>query len=215
VDKNENSLYLKKLKMIPKTLHQVWLGKKPIPKIFLKFKKKWRDLHPDWDYFFWNEEKLKSTECWNLMKKCDTYSAQSNVARIYAILNFGGVYADFDIEWKKNINNLLIHQAFAAMQKMSNYCGAFFGSESQTSWIKYQFDQLKYYVNLPTPWGPKLITKASNLFPENLFTVETKLVYPYLWNEKQDKKKYESNDNYVIHHWSMSWAEEKKPKIFL
>jgi mannosyltransferase OCH1-like enzyme len=192
--------------MIPKILHQVWLGDKKIPSKFLVFTKRWRELHPDWQYCLWNEKKIDDTICINLMKRCDTHSARSNVIRIYALATIGGVYSDFDIEWKKNVDVLLNHKCFAAKEIPTRYCNAFLGSEKDTKWIQYMYSSLNKYVEFPTPWGPKLTTKASEQFSADLFTIDTKLVYPYLWNEKH-RQKENFDDSYVVHHWEMSWKK--------
>lgn len=192
--------------MIPKILHQVWLGDKPIPEKFLQFRNRWRQIHPRWKYILWNEENLKNTECWELIQKTNKHSSMSNIARIYAINLLGGVYADFDIEWKKSINMLLKHKAFAAKESINKYCNAFFGSEINNPWIKYQYDNIQQWIYLKPPWGPNLMTEAANKFPNDLFTIDTNLVYPYLWNQKP---KGEYKDCYVIHHWARSWLSKK------
>lgn len=203
--------------MIPKILHQVWLGTAPVPEKFINFVDGWKKLHPDWDYILWNESNLNDTNCWELIESCDKYSSKSNVARLYAILNFGGVYADFDIEWKNNIDDLLVHKAFAAKESIESpywlnyslpylYCNAIFGAEKNNPWIKYQFENLKDYVGLHPPWGPTLMTKSQILFPENVFTVDQHLFYPYIWNQRH-KRNEDFKDSYVVHHWNVSWQK--------
>lgn len=194
--------------MIPKILHQVWLGDEKIPEQFQNFTNIWKTLHPDWQYILWTEKELKDTECWKLITKCDKYSSKSNVARLYAILKIGGVYSDFDIEWKKNIDCLLSYRAFASKELPTKYCNAFFGAVKNHSWIKYQYLNLKKYVKLPAPWGPTLMTNACKLFPHEVFTIDTKLVYPYLWNQKELKDN-DYSESYVVHHWNLSRYKEK------
>ena len=42
--------------MIPKILHQVWLGPNTIPREFLDWRGGWRSLHPDWTYMLHTNE---------------------------------------------------------------------------------------------------------------------------------------------------------------
>ena len=42
--------------MIPKIIHQIWLGPLPPPQRWLD---SWRDHHPDWDYHLWTNEKYQ------------------------------------------------------------------------------------------------------------------------------------------------------------
>ena len=41
--------------MIPKIIHQLWIGTKPPP---TKFMDTWRDKNPDFEYIRWNEEEI-------------------------------------------------------------------------------------------------------------------------------------------------------------
>jgi hypothetical protein len=192
--------------MIPKILHQVWFGDKPPKKDYQNYTEKWRQLHPDWEYRLWNEENLRDTDCWKYITKFDKYCSRSNAARLYVIMTFGGVYADFDIEWKRNIDELLVHECFTSTEAPNLYCNAFFGSKPNTDWVVYQYNHLKDYYVIPHPWGPRLMTEASNRFASSLFAIDPCLVYPYSWNEKH--KKHDNYDSsYVVHHWAYNRSE--------
>lgn len=199
--------------MIPKVLHQVWLGGSRIPDQFLK---RWRELHPDWDYRLWNESNLKDTDCWRFIDIAQKNSSKSNIARLYIILTYGGVYADLDVEFIQNVDCLLNHEAFAAKEPHESlpvwpnwYGNAFFGAVSNHSWIKYQYDNLDKYVHKSPPWGPALMTEAAKNAEVNkgLVTIETKLFYPITCHEKAGDRNF--SDSYVVHHWDMSWKKEE------
>ena len=42
--------------MIPKILHQIWIGPKEPP---IKLMKTWKEKHPEFRYILWNEEELQ------------------------------------------------------------------------------------------------------------------------------------------------------------
>ena len=42
--------------LIPKKIHQIWLGEKSIPKICKKWMKSWKDFNPQWEYKLWDEQ---------------------------------------------------------------------------------------------------------------------------------------------------------------
>ena len=44
--------------LIPRILHQIWLGGSPIPEEFLEFSAGWRRAHPQWDYRLWTDRRL-------------------------------------------------------------------------------------------------------------------------------------------------------------
>ena len=50
--------------MIPKILHQIWIGPKERPS---KFMDSWHTNNPDFEYIFWNEEEIKKR---NFKFKC-------------------------------------------------------------------------------------------------------------------------------------------------
>lgn len=187
---------------IPKHLHQVWLGSKPIPKKFLDWRDNWRQLHPDWQYTLWIDSNT-NRELDPLLKRCKSLSSKSNVVRLWAIKEYGGVYVDMDFNWNKNIDKWLQHKAFAAKEKPQRYCNAFFGAVPNHPWINRQFQLLDKYVDKRPPWGPTLMTVCSHYEPE-LWTIPTNLVYPYLWNSPY-REAYEFKDSYLVHHWDKSW----------
>lgn len=195
--------------MIPKKLHQVWLGDKDIPKQFINFTKNWKDLHPDWDYKLWTDETiLDKPEIKNLVDQCEAFSSKSNVVRLYAVYLEGGVYTDMDVDWVQNFNQLLNVNAFAARQQPNMFCNAVFGAIRNSDWVEFQIQKLPNLVHLPPPWGPPLITQAADTFeqtkefheyPKNFF-------YPFLWHQKAgNKSKY--IHSYAIHYWEHSWKK--------
>ena len=45
--------------LIPKLIHQIWLGDKKLPKNCIPWMKSWKNFNPDWEYKLWNEENIK------------------------------------------------------------------------------------------------------------------------------------------------------------
>jgi mannosyltransferase OCH1-like enzyme len=41
--------------MIPKVIHQIWIGPKPAPKQMMQT---WKEKHPGFEYILWNEEEI-------------------------------------------------------------------------------------------------------------------------------------------------------------
>ena len=45
--------------LIPKTIHQIWSScNKPLPKAFVDLANTWKEFHPDWQYIFWDDQKM-------------------------------------------------------------------------------------------------------------------------------------------------------------
>lgn len=43
--------------MIPKTIHQIWIGDKKMPKTWMRT---WQDKNPDYNYKLWTDNDIKS-----------------------------------------------------------------------------------------------------------------------------------------------------------
>ena len=44
--------------MIPKIIHQIWIGPKPAPTNLMN---SWKNKHPDFEYILWNEQLSERT----------------------------------------------------------------------------------------------------------------------------------------------------------
>ena len=190
--------------MIPKILHHIWLGKAPIPPEYLQWKDNWRQLHPEWAYILWSDNDVTHLD--QLLKRCKSLSSRSNVVRLWVIKEFGGVYADMDFNWNKNINSFLTNNAFAAREDDYYFCNAFFGAIPNHEWIINQFEALDSVVDNPPPWGPTLMTNLSQ-GQNDLCILPTEFVYPYYYTEKYQEA-HRFKNAYLVHHWNKTWYDE-------
>jgi mannosyltransferase OCH1-like enzyme len=190
--------------MIPKIYHQVWLGNNPIPDNFKLWLSGWRNLHPDWDYKLWTDRDL--TQIKDYLDKFSQYSSKSNVARLWILMNHGGVYSDLDFEWNKSINPLIKNKGFASREMPNLFCNAIMGSVKNNIWIEKQFELIPTLFNRPAPWGPKLLTKISESYPNEFTELPTEYFYPYLWNQSF-KSSVNFPKSYAVHHWNKSWIK--------
>lgn len=156
---------------ILKILHQVWLGKESVPEPFVQWKNEWQVLHPDWQYKLWTDREIsKNTELVTMTNSAQQFSSKSNIVRLYAVMNYGGVYCDMNFEWNKNIDDFLIFEAFACKENPNLYCNAIFGAIKKHERVVYQYENLHRYYMLPPPWGPTLMTEAAQVIGWNLAT---------------------------------------------
>ena len=97
---------------IPKIYHQTWKTKE-IP--YNKFKKEWIEsfekYHKNWTYMFHTDEDNetlvnKYPEVLNIYKQLHGIEKIDFVRCLY-MYEYGGMYGDLDIEWCKNIEELL------------------------------------------------------------------------------------------------------------
>lgn len=98
---------------IPKIIHQIWSGvNEPLPDFFRRLSETWKKHHPDWEYMFWDNDKMNDFIRIYYPQYVDIYNNFSfNVQRWdairYLILDrIGGLYVDFDAECLESHNEL-------------------------------------------------------------------------------------------------------------
>ena len=113
----EESLKLKsKNQIIPKKIHQIWIGPKKLPEHYKKWMETWKIFNPEWEYFLWDEEKIKKINLINksAFNSTTNQGSKSDIAR-YEILNkFGGIYLDTDFQCLKSIPDSLLTFEFVS-----------------------------------------------------------------------------------------------------
>lgn len=84
--------------MIPKILHQIWIGPNNPP---MEWINTWKKHHPNWDHILWDDKKIDGLNLKN-RKAYDYYYAKgilngsANVARYEILYRYGGMYVDAD-----------------------------------------------------------------------------------------------------------------------
>jgi len=95
--------------MIPKTIHYCWFGGNPLPELAVKCIESWKKYCPDYEIVEWNESNF-DINCCDYAR--EAYEAKkwafvSDVARLYALVNYGGIYMDTDVEVLQSLDPLL------------------------------------------------------------------------------------------------------------
>lgn len=134
--------------MIPKTIHYCWFGRGPMPELALKCIESWRKHMPDWEYKLWNEDNfdVNSMPYTKEAYESKKFAFVSDVVRLFALKEYGGVYLDTDVEVFKAFDDLLDNHAFAGIEgsKYKPIGTCVLGSEAQGQWVN---EQLSYYSN--------------------------------------------------------------------
>ena len=131
--------------MIPKIIHYCWFGLGPLSETALKCIESWHRFMPDWEYVLWNEENFDvnsypySQEAYETKK----YAFVSDVARLRALKEQGGVYFDVDFEVYKPFDDLLHNDAFAGFEGSKHHpvMMGVLGSVPQGFWVSRQLER--------------------------------------------------------------------------
>lgn len=194
---------------IPHVFHRIWLGDKPLPQEFAAYGKTWEALHPGWEMWTWNESNIMPlrVEACRAWAHCKTFSQKSDVVRYHALVYYGGVYIDTDMEALKNIEPLLQGQSFVAAREEPAFVGSAFFACSPGHPVMKRAVELLGGVNAanitPTSLGPALLTKAVEGHVEAKILAPA-LIYPYHWTEKH-RHAEKFPDAFAAHHWSHTW----------
>jgi len=96
--------------MIPKIIHQIWVGPYRIPnrekKLILDIKK----MHPDFEHKYWTDENVPELppvlqEVYELFGSRKHYTFQADLLRIFLVHKYGGLYLDADFECRAGFND--------------------------------------------------------------------------------------------------------------
>jgi len=95
--------------MVDKVIHYCWFGEKELPPEYKKYVEGWKKKFPDYQIIEWNEKNFPISEFKYAKQayECKKYAFVSDVARIYALYNYGGIYFDTDVEVIKDFSSLL------------------------------------------------------------------------------------------------------------
>lgn len=188
--------------MIPKILHQVWLGPNPPNQGLQKMMESVREKNPDWRYLLWTETTMENLGLnWALVRsRCQGIAASADFVRLWAIQTFGGIYLDVDVECLHSLDGLVQYSAFAAPQADGLLCNAFFGAEAGHPWVKWQFEHLP--IPLVPPQAVFLMTKAPR---ERLTVIASHLCYPYSW-DTPPAQCLPHPQSIVVHRWEKNWG---------
>lgn len=100
------------MKEIPHIIHYCWFGGKPLPKQYKKYIETWKKNFPNYKIIKWDENNFP-IDIYDYAKEAmqaGKMAFVSDVARIHALYEYGGMYFDTDVEVLKNFSMLLKKQ---------------------------------------------------------------------------------------------------------
>ena len=199
---------------MPKTIHYCWYGRGPKPEVFYKCLESWKSFMPGWKIIEWNESNTDLSFCQFLKDAYDNkkWAFVSDVVRLKAVYEYGGIYLDTDVELYSSLESLMCYNLFMFFQNHNQLnTGLGFGARKNNSLIKRMLD---YYTTIPF--------SADNLndiaCPAiNTAVVKRELPEVMLNNTTQniDENLFISFETYcaLAHHYgAFSWKSEDQAK---
>ena len=116
---SEGEAVYEKQPIIPKKLHYMWLGEKPISDNLRRCIESWKKYCPDYEIIEWNEHNydIKKHPYMEQAYREGAYGFVPDYARLDILYNEGGFYLDTDVELRRNIDDLRYLQAFCGVEK--------------------------------------------------------------------------------------------------
>lgn len=90
--------------MIPRVLHQIWVGPAGFPDEFAAYAQTWRRHHPAWEYRLWTEAEIPSElRRPEARERLRVPAERSDILRLEILWRQGGVYVDTDFECRGSL----------------------------------------------------------------------------------------------------------------
>lgn len=124
--------------MIPKKIHYVWLGKGEKSERAKHCLETWKKFLPDYEIKEWNEDNFDiNYNNWTKHSyENKKYAFTSDVVRLYALYNEGGIYMDTDVEVYKPLDEFLNEEGFTGFEDINYPSTATLGAEKENPVIK-------------------------------------------------------------------------------
>lgn len=100
--------------MVEKVIHYCWFGENEKSELINRCIKSWNQFCPDYKIIEWNENNFDINLCKYSRQAYETkkYAFVSDVARLYIIYNYGGIYLDTDVELLDSLDSLLAYDGW-------------------------------------------------------------------------------------------------------
>lgn len=211
--------------IIQKNIHQIWIWNRKIPKNMSCWQNKIISHHTNWNYYFWDDEKIKKEKLKNkeILDVLTNVGEKSDFLRYLVVEKYGWIYLDTDVEMIKSLNTLdtwgkefFIGEEWA-MDWWKILCNAIFWASKNSKILKKIIDKcienIKTHPELPVykKTGPLFITNLLKGMRNSIKIYPPEYFSPKKWWEKDVPKNIKLTQNtYLIHHYSGLWINPYK-----
>ena len=209
--------------MIPKIIHYCWFGGNPLPELALRCIESWKKNCPDYEIRRWDESNfdLNYNDYVREAMEAKKWAFVTDVVRLYALVNYGGIYMDTDVEVLKPLDDLLSYDAVSGFESetqiptglmacrdlhpmfrefLADYDGAHFKKEDGT------YDTTTNVTRITNTCLKYGLVQNNTLQTVNGFTL---LPSDYLCPKDYRTGVLNITENtYTIHHFDGSWVGE-------
>lgn len=208
--------------MIPKIIHYVWVGGKPLTPLAEKCIESWKKYCPDYEIKRWDESTF-DINCHPFCREAyenKKWAFVSDYIRLKVLFEEGGIYMDTDVEVIKPLDEYLTHPAFSGFECTKKIPTGIIAAEKGNNWIKLMLDYYKnkHFINT----DGSMENMPNVLFMSDLTLKNYKIEFNDKFQDLGDivfyphdvfcpdpfteKKYYVTKNTVTIHHFAGSWT---------
>jgi len=111
---HSSNINIEKRETIPKVIHQIWIGPKPLPSQYKTFMAGWRRHYPDWEHRLWTDAEVNQLDyaSRDIVETSTCFGQKSDLLRAEILYKQGGLYIDTDYESIKPLGDIHDHYDF-------------------------------------------------------------------------------------------------------
>ncbi len=217
--------------MIPKKIHYCWFGGNPLPTFAKKCINSWKKFLPDYEIIEWNENNFDLNYCDYVKEAYQSkkYAFVTDVVRLYALVNYGGIYMDTDVEVINNFDVFLQLKSFSGFESANFIPTGIMACEKDHELFK---EFLKEYDNIHFKKHDDTCDLTTNciritntckkyglILNNKKQTIKDFTLFPNDYFCPKDYKTGKINitqNTYTIHHFNGSWhSPYSRFKLFI
>ncbi|AZP05385.1 glycosyltransferase family 32 protein [Jeotgalibaca ciconiae] len=207
--------------MIPKIIHYCWFGGNPIGEREQKVMESWKEYCPDYEIMEWNEDNFDVENMGNYVKEAyeeEKWAFVSDVARLYALIQYGGIYMDTDMEVIKPLDQLLKLDAFMGFEVETTISTAIIAAKPKHPTFQLLYDDYedRHFKNEDGTLDEKTnVIRITEIFEEHGLELNNEkqevmgvTIFPRIYFSPKSYWTQEINDGeetHTIHQYSGSW----------
>lgn len=214
--------------MIPKIIHYCWFGGNPLPPLAEKCMESWKKFCPDYEIIKWSEDNFDIESAPRYVRQAykeKKWAFVSDYVRLYAVVKYGGIYMDTDVEVLKSLDSFLKHRAFSGFEDEERISTGIMACEKDfplfDEFLHYYDDadfynsdgEISYITNVTVITD---ICSRKGFCPNNQFQViEGFAIYPkhvFCPISFETGKLKKKKDTVTIHWFAGSWMSDELKK---
>lgn len=191
--------------MIPKRIIYCWFGDKEKPEGVKNCIKTWKDKMQGWEFLEINEDNfdVNYNEYVQEAYRCKKWAFVSDVARLWALYNYGGIYMDTDVLVYQSLEKFLKYDFFTGFENVHYPVTATMGAVKGNELIKKMLDvydekkfELKknwYEYETNTVIMSNMLSEYFDRDRNEYQEVDNMAVYPrktFCYSEQEDEETY-------------------------